>query len=99
MLTTAPLLRTFLATGQEAGQIPKGSKDSPVGLENIGNTCYLNSLLQFYFTVQPLREVISDHLNYQEDEITEEVLERKRVGGRKVTQQEVERAKRCKYTC
>ncbi|KAJ1657966.1 ubiquitin-specific protease ubp2 [Dispira simplex] len=32
----------------------------PVGLQNIGNTCYLNSLLQYYFTLLPLRKAILD---------------------------------------
>lgn len=30
----------------------------PVGLESHGNTCYLNSLLQYYFTIKPLRDVV-----------------------------------------
>lgn len=67
-----------------------------MGLENIGNTCYLNSLLQFYFTVRPLREMILEIDLYQEENITDEVVERKRVGGRKVTRKEIERAKKCK---
>jgi ubiquitin carboxyl-terminal hydrolase 25/28 len=28
----------------------------PVGLYNIGNTCYLNSLLQYYFSIRELRD-------------------------------------------
>ncbi|KAJ1919201.1 ubiquitin-specific protease ubp2 [Mycoemilia scoparia] len=34
-------------------------KGLPLGLDNIGNTCYLNSLLQYYFSVLPLRELLS----------------------------------------
>lgn len=86
-------IKNFLETGQSDQPI-MGSADSPVGIENIGNTCYLNSLLQFYFTVRPLRDMILDIDNFQEMEVTDEVIERKRVGGRKVTAQEVERAKR-----
>lgn len=32
--------------------------DLPPGLTNIGNTCYLNSLFQFLFSISALREVI-----------------------------------------
>lgn len=87
-------LREFLETGQGDGQ-KRGSAASPVGLDNIGNTCYLNSLLQFYFTIKPLREMVLDFDQYREEEVTDEVVERKRVGGRKVTKREIERAKKC----
>lgn len=35
----------------------------PVGLTSHGNTCYLNSLLQYYFSIRPLRDIV---LNYDE---------------------------------
>ncbi|KAI5842390.1 hypothetical protein DFP73DRAFT_479904, partial [Morchella snyderi] len=66
-------IKNFLETGQ-SDQPTMGSADSPVGIENIGNTCYLNSLLQFYFTVRPLRDMILDIDNFQEMEITDENL-------------------------
>jgi len=39
-------------------QEPEADYNNPVGLNNMGNTCYLNSLLQFFYTVQPLRQLI-----------------------------------------
>ena len=37
----------------------------PVGLTSHGNTCYLNSLLQYYFTIKPLREIVLDFEQYR----------------------------------
>ena len=80
----------------DSGMVNSGNPLSewPVGLENIGNTCYLNSLLQFYFVVKPLRELV---LNFDEHKmpISEETICAKQVGSRKVYRKEVERAQRC----
>lgn len=87
---------TKMGWALRSGEEPQSTTmDWPVGLENIGNTCYLNSLLQFYFTVKPLRNLI---LNFHEVEmqVTAEGLLRKRVGSRKVSLKEIERAKKCK---
>ncbi|EKG16632.1 Peptidase C19 ubiquitin carboxyl-terminal hydrolase 2 [Macrophomina phaseolina MS6] len=63
----------------------------PVGIENLGNTCYLNAILQFLFTIKPLREFV---LNIDEHlmDINEENIRKKRVGSRMVTAEEVERS-------
>ncbi|KAI3393155.1 hypothetical protein diail_4680 [Diaporthe ilicicola] len=52
----------------------------PVGLVNIRNTCYLNSILQYFNTVLPVRDVV---LNWEEYKLepTEENLKTRRLGG------------------
>lgn len=67
----------------------------PVGLQNIGNTCYLNSLLQFYFSVRPFREMVLDFESFKMEFDVEDIA-KKQVGSRKVHKQEVERSQRCK---
>ncbi|KAJ1970869.1 ubiquitin-specific protease ubp2, partial [Dimargaris verticillata] len=63
----SPELRRFLDTGdiesletRTSVGVVQSDRRLPAGLHNIGNTCYLNSLLQYYFTVFPLREAIQD---------------------------------------
>lgn len=68
----------------------------PVGIRNIGNTCYLNSLLQFYFSIRPFRDMVLDFEHFKMS-IDEESLARKKVGSRKVLKGEVERSQKC--TC
>jgi ubiquitin carboxyl-terminal hydrolase 25/28 len=40
---------------------------NPVGLTNMGNTCYLNSYLQFFFAVKPMRDLILDFDEFKID--------------------------------
>ncbi|KXT13990.1 hypothetical protein AC579_8847 [Pseudocercospora musae] len=74
-----------------AGNIPT-SKHSPetwpVGLTSHGNTCYLNSLLQYYFSIKPLRDIV---LNYEEYKLDTAVRARKeeRVGQRVISETEI----------
>jgi ubiquitin carboxyl-terminal hydrolase 25 len=72
-----------------------GYPDWPVGLENIGNTCYLNSLLQFLFTIPELRYLVL-HFDDVKMELTPDNIARKRVGSRQITMREIQRAQRCK---
>jgi ubiquitin carboxyl-terminal hydrolase 25/28 len=67
----------------------------PVGLDNIGNTCYLNSLLQYYYTVVPVRNVVMDFQNYRMT-LNDEDIKKKRVGGRIVAKSEIIKAQKCK---
>lgn len=73
----------------------KADTADPVGLDNIGNTCYLNSLLQYYYTVKPIRDMVIDFQNHRMI-ISEENLRKKRAGGRIITKAEIIKAQKCK---
>ena len=85
-------LLDFLNTGMISSEHAR--LDWPVGLENIGNTCYLNSLLQFYFTIRPLRDLIIN-IDQFKMSLDEDSLKTKRVGSRIVSKKEVTRAQQC----
>ena len=83
------LLRGHLQ--HSAPQPLQGAEDAPVGLDNIGNTCYLNSLLQFLFTMVELRQIVLNFDQYRM-EPTETSMSTKKVGQREVTKREVQTA-------
>ena len=81
-------------SGRELGQV-RDLKDWPVGCRNIGNTCYLNSVLQFLFTIKPLRNMVMEcNDNFQE--LSPEALASKRVGRTAVSRARAETAQQCK---
>lgn len=91
--TNSPLLSSYVS-----GSAVPSDRDLatwPVGLQNIGNTCYLNSLLQFLFTVRPYRQMVLDFDNFKTD-LDEQSLKNKKVGSRIVSKSEVERSQKCK---
>lgn len=87
------ILFNYLKTGKlDSSLLP--ASEWPAGLDNIGNTCYLNSLLQYYFCILPLRDTI---LTFDEDEfnLSPEVM--RKIGGRKVEKGELERSNQFMY--
>lgn len=67
--------------------------NSPVGLISHGNTCYLNSILQYYFSIKPLRDVV---LNYDEYKLNTEKIPEKveHVGQRAISLVEIKGGQR-----
>ncbi|KAL8767123.1 MAG: hypothetical protein Q9209_006285 [Squamulea sp. 1 TL-2023] len=87
-------LNNFLNSNMGTSEYPLA--EWPVGLRNIGNTCYLNSLLQFYFTIKPFRELVLDFDEYKRDATTDNLKENT-IGSRNVSKHEVQRAQ--KFVC
>ncbi|EMD00196.1 hypothetical protein BAUCODRAFT_83917 [Baudoinia panamericana UAMH 10762] len=65
----------------------------PVGLVSHGNTCYLNSLLQYYFALKPLRDIVQEYDKYKLDLATEKG-KTARVGGRQISLVEIKGGQR-----
>ncbi|KAJ7155926.1 hypothetical protein C8R43DRAFT_1234792 [Mycena crocata] len=93
-------LRKFWEIGQDPGVIvPPTRLDLPRGLNQLGNTCYLNSLLQYFYTIKDLRAAVTpmdalDLKPFEDDKLTDAELKRHRVGGRLVTRREIIRSKK-----
>ncbi|KAF3490497.1 ubiquitin-specific protease [Arthroderma uncinatum] len=85
------MIRSVLA--DDNSQVSRALLDWPVGLRNIGNTCYLNSLLQFYFTIQPFRNMVLDLERYK-TELDDNAIHNKKVGSRKVSLLEIQRSQK-----
>ncbi|KAJ2481679.1 ubiquitin-specific protease ubp2 [Coemansia sp. RSA 2131] len=72
----------------------KGKVDTweqlPVGLKNIGNTCYLNSILQCLFSILPIRAAVLSHGDNKT--WNEELCLGRNDGGRLLTRDEIAEA-------
>ncbi|KAF8581701.1 cysteine proteinase [Ramaria rubella] len=88
-------LRTFVQTGEDPGEaVQIFHPEWPRGLNQLGNTCYLNSLLQYFYTIKDLRDALTP-LNVVDDvKLSDDDLKRHRVGGRLVTRKEILRSRK-----
>ncbi|KAI0756006.1 cysteine proteinase [Daedaleopsis nitida] len=101
-VTNSERLRQFLATGSDPGDgtVANTSPEMPRGLNQLGNTCYLNSLLQYFYTIKDLRDAIgsltqqTNAKSLDDSKFTDDDLKRHRVGGRLVTRREISRSKK-----
>jgi ubiquitin carboxyl-terminal hydrolase 25/28 len=57
---------------------------TPPGLRNIGNTCYLNSLLQYFYNVKPVRDLVLQYPHHKL-QLDEETVNARRTGGNGTT--------------
>lgn len=75
------------------------SVTQPVGITNIGNTCYLNSILQFYYTINVIRDTVSNFNNLQlalDGPDNTDTFD-KIVGGRRIRKPELLSSQKCTY--
>ena len=79
--------------GTSGGAATHAPETWPVGLTSHGNTCYLNSLLQYYFSIKPLRDVILNYDQYKLDTSTHEA-KTERVGRRMISMVEIQGGQR-----
>lgn len=86
------IMLSFLKQGRvDSSLLPP--ENWPTGLDNIGNTCYLNSLLQYYFCIKPLRDTILEF----DRTVTSSNQKRRKIGGRFVEESELERSSQFIY--
>ncbi|KAH3681859.1 hypothetical protein WICPIJ_007165 [Wickerhamomyces pijperi] len=84
------LIRQYLTTGNLDSSLID-SYEWPVGLNNIGNTCYLNSILQYLFSVKPVREFVLNFNGALEETEKQKYLDRT-LGGSKLTPHQLVRS-------
>ena len=81
------LLRALI---EQQGQPHRDPSEWPVGLTNIGNTCYLNSMLQYFFSIKPFRHLVLNFEMFLIDLNNEAEIQDRRVAERKIKKKEIE---------
>ncbi|KAF8336537.1 uncharacterized protein EI90DRAFT_3287565 [Cantharellus anzutake] len=85
-------LRGFLGGGVDSGQGHSHRLEWPRGLYQLGNTCYLNSLLQYFYTIRQLRDALAS--GSFRSGAGEEDFKGKPIGGRVISSRELDRSRR-----
>jgi len=80
---------------QNQQQVSDRSADEPRGLNNIGNTCYLASLLQYLYTIEPIREFVRK-IDQHGQVLQHGIALDKKVDDASVSKAQVNRALDCK---
>jgi hypothetical protein len=98
-----PQINLLLEESQAPAEFPVVDADlvqyyaqNPVGLSNIGNTCYLNSLLQYIYTIKDIRETVMTMEMHVENENAED-WKGKVVDGRSLSRHYVVASKERKW--
>lgn len=88
-------LRIVAETGDDPGDARQTfHPEWPRGLNQLGNTCYLNSLLQYFYTIKDLRQALTLSNVINDTKLSDDDLKRHRVGGRLVTRKEIVRSRK-----
>jgi ubiquitin carboxyl-terminal hydrolase 25/28 len=68
---------------------------NPIGLVNIGNTCYLNSLLQYFFAIKPFRDLVLQYDLHKQEVGSDDTKYGKVVT--EITREHVLKAQECEW--